>query len=428
MAFSASGLPTGLPSTTPYSQPATTTSSAAIDTLEYYNNMELDLVSVDEFGQTVNPAYTVLVGIQTSGGKFDDAKLQEITTDNYPQYKFLEIDVVNRIFTLNANALVGDTSLTLVSTVGLQRGDILRNTATNEIVRVASVTNATTIVVLRSTGTNNAIAAQAMTSAQTMVLMGSSSPIGEAGRSAFYAPAVEKFNYIQKIVTTVRLNEGDMLTAKYGSNKKLALQRYMDDMWKDQMRSVEFVTLFGQKATSTDATTGTAEYRAEGIINTCLRGYTGDISGSLTVKNIIKEFGRTVTHGGSTKLVLCGSDVLAEIYALFNDGRIATETIKSIDLNVETLTINGTKFILKEHPMMNTASGWAKYCVIVDTTSFKPVYPTGSTMKGKNLIGKTRFEYLFDQSNYANEIGDYVTYITFKNSNALANGVFKIAA
>lgn len=427
MAFGANGFPTGLPSTTPYVQPATTTATAAIDTLEYYNNMELDLVSVDEFGQTVNPAYTVLVGIQTSGGKFDDAKLQEITTDNYPQYKFLEIDAVNRIFTMNASALVGDTNLTLVSTVGLQRGDILRNTATNEIVRVASVTNGTTIVVLRSTGTNNAIAAQAMASAQTLVLMGSSSPIGEAGRSAFYAPAVEKFNYIQKIVTTVRVNEGDMLTAKYGSNKKLALQRYMDDMWKDQMRSVEYVTLFGQKATSTDAVTGTPEYRAEGIINTALRGFTGDLSGSLTIKNLIKEFGRTVSHGGGTKLVLCGSDVLPEIYALFST-QISVENIKSIDLNVDTLTINGTKFILKEHPMLNTASGWSKYCVIVDTTSFKPVYPTGSNMKGKNLVGKTRFEYLFDQSNYANEIGDYVTYITFKNSNALANGVFKIAA
>jgi len=427
MAFGANGFPTGLPSTTPYTQPATTTASAAIDTLEYYNNMELDLVSVDEFGQTVNPAYTVLVGIQTSGGKFDDAKLQEITTDNYPQYKFLELDAVNRIFTLNAAALVGDTNLTLVSTVGLQRGDILRNTATNEIVRVASVTNATTIVVLRSTGTNNAIAAQAMSSAQTLVLMGSSSPIGEAGRSAFYAPAVEKFNYIQKIVTTVRLNEGDMLTAKYGSNKKLALQRYMDDMWKDQMRNVEYVTLFGQKATSTDATTNTPEYRAEGIINTALRGFTGDLSGSLTIKNLIKEFGRTVTHGGGTKLVLCGNEVLAEIYALFST-QINVETIKSIDLNVDTLTINGTKFILKEHPMMNTASGWGKYAVIVDTISFKPVYPTGTSMKGKNLVGKTRFEYLFDQSNYANEIGDYVTYITFKNANALANGVFKIAS
>lgn len=78
--------------------------------------------------------------------------------------------------------------------------------------------------------------------------------------------------------------------------------------------------------------------------------------------------------------------------------------------------------------MMNTTSGWGKYCVIVDTTSFKPVYPTGSNMKGKSLVGKTRFEYLFDQSNYSNEVGDYVTYITFKNSNALANGVFRIAA
>lgn len=427
MATTSAGFPTGLPSTTSYSKAATTTVAAAVDTLEAYNNTELELVAIDDFGQTVNPAYTVLMGIQTSGGKFDDAKLAEITSDNYPQFKFLEKDNVNRSYTLGANALVGATTLVLTSTTGLQRGDILRNTTTNEVVRVASVTNATDIVVLRSTGTLNAIAAAAMTNGETLILMGSSVSVGEAGRSSFASPASEKFNYFQKIVTSVAINEGDTFTAKYGTNKKVALQRFMDDMWKEQMRSVEYVTIFGQKATSTDATTGTAEYRAEGILNTALRGWTGDISGALTVKNIIKEFGRTVPYGGGTKLVLCGSEVLAEFYGLFST-QIARETIKSIDLNVETLMINGTKFILKEHPLMDSASGWSKYCVIVDTMSFKPVYPTGSNMNGKNFVGKTRFEYLYDQSNYASEKGDYVSYITFRNANARANWAFKIVA
>ncbi len=414
------GFPTGLPSTTSYTKAATTTTSAAIDTLEQYNNTELELVAVDDFGQTVNPAYTVLMGIQTSGAKFDDAKLSEITTDNYPIYKFLEKDNVNRAYVLNSTVNAAATTIVLTSTTGLQRGDILRNTATNEVVRVASVTNGTDVVILRSTGTLNAIAAAEMTSGVTLILMGSSVSVGEAGRSSFAAPASEKTNYIQKVVTSVAINEGDSFSAKYGSNKKVALQRFMDDMWKEQMRSVEYVTVFGQKATSTDSTTGTAEYRAEGILNTALRGWTGDISGALTVKNVIKEFGRTVPYGGGTKLVLCGSEVMAEFYSLFST-QIATETIKSIDLNVDVLTINGTKFILKEHPLMDSASGWSKYAVIVDTTSFKPVYPTGSNMKGKNFVGKTRFEYLFDQSNYASEKGDYVSYLTFMNSNARAN-------
>lgn len=421
------GFPTGLPSTTSYTKAATTTTAAAIDTLEEYNNTELELVAIDDFSQTVNPAYTVLMGIQTSGAKFNDAKLAEITTDNYPIYKFLEKDNVNRAYTSNSTVNSAATTVVLTSTTGLQRGDILRDTATNEIIRVASVTNSTDIVVLRSTGTLNAIAAAQITSGDTLILMGSSVSVGEAGRSSFAAPASEKTNYIQKIVTSVAINEGDSFTAKYGTNKKVALQRFMDDMWKEQMRSVEYVTVFGQKATSTDATTGTDEYRAEGIINTALRGWTGDISGALTVKNVIKEFGRTVPYGGGTKLVLCGSEVLAEFYSLFST-QIATETIKSIDLNVDVLTINGTKFILKEHPLMDSASGWSKYVVIVDTMSFKPVYPTGSNMKGKNFVGKTRFEYLYDQSNYASEKGDYVSYLTFQNSNARSNAVIKVVA
>ena len=420
MATASTGFPTGLPSTTSYSKPATTTTAAAMDTLEYYANSELELVAIDEFGQSVNPAYTVITALQTSGGKFDDAKLAEITTQNYPQFKFLEQDSVNRVYTTTATALVGATTIVLSTTVGLQRGDILRNTSSNEVVRVASVTNGTDIVVLRSTGTLNAIPAAAVGNGDVYILLGSSVPVGEAGRSAFAAPAVEKFNYIQKIVTSVSVNEGDTFTAKYGTNKKLALQNYMDNQWKEQMRSVEYVTLFGQKATSTDAVTGTTEYRAEGILNTALRGYTGDISGALTVKNIIKEFGRLVPYGGNTKLVLCGSEVLAEFYSLFSS-QIAKDNIKSIDLNVDTLMINGTKFILREHPMLNSESGWAKYCVVVDPTSFKPVFPTGVSMQGKNFVGKTRFEYLADQSNYAVEKGNYVSYISFRNANARAN-------
>lgn len=104
------------------------------------------------------------MGIQTSGAKFDDAKLAEITTDNYPIFKFLEKDNVNRVYTSNSTVNSAATTVVLTSTVGLQRGDILRDTATNEIIRVASVTNSTDIVVLRSTGTLNAIAAAQITS------------------------------------------------------------------------------------------------------------------------------------------------------------------------------------------------------------------------------------------------------------------------
>jgi len=40
MSANASGFPINLPGTTPYVQPATTSVSAAMDTLEYYNNTE----------------------------------------------------------------------------------------------------------------------------------------------------------------------------------------------------------------------------------------------------------------------------------------------------------------------------------------------------------------------------------------------------
>jgi hypothetical protein len=49
-------------------------------------------------------------------------------------------------------------------------------------------------------------------------------------------------------------------------------------------------------------------------------------------------------------------------------------------------------------------------------------------MNGKNVTGKMRFEYLADQSNYATQKGDYVSYVGFKNANALANAVIKLVA
>lgn len=419
------GYPSGATSTSAYSAPATGTLAAGIDTLELYDNSEVSLINVSATGTAVNKFMTTLLAIQeqSAGGKYSDAKLADMVSNNYPEIRFKEIDDVATVYTGDVTGYAsGATTIGVVSTAGLQRGDILRVVATNENVRVASVTNSTTLVVVRGVGT---IAAAAIAANAVMIFVGNSIAVGEAGRSAFMSPAQDKTNYIQKFVTSVATNEADTYTAKVGGNKKASNDLLMKTKYIEHLNFLERSAVFGQKYTGTDATSSTPYYNFEGALHTALRGWTGDLSGSVTAQTLSLELGRTMIYGEGTKIGLCGTKVLPKLHSVF-ETRIQTETIESVNLKITTLELNSGKIVLVTHPYMDSNSGYDGHIIMIDPSSFTTVYPSAVLLDGSSVTGKTRFEYLKDQSNYASQKGDYVTMFGFKNANANANGVFKI--
>lgn len=122
MAASTAGYPSGLPSTTATNPVVQGTAAAGAASLAVYNNQEVDVSYIGQGAFGVNSFLATLLplGAQLSGGKFEDAGLQERISTNYPEIRFKEIDDVARTYVTNATALIGDTTLTLVSTTGLQ--------------------------------------------------------------------------------------------------------------------------------------------------------------------------------------------------------------------------------------------------------------------------------------------------------------------
>ena len=126
-----------------------------------------------------------------------------------------------------------------------------------------------------------------------------------------------------------------------------------------------------------------------------------------------------MNYGGTTKILLCGTRVRPAISDLFYSSQVRTETLtgNNVNLTVEKLTVNGGEYILVQHPYMDANRGMEKYAAVVDVENFKVVYPTGFDINGKAYTGKSRFEYLANQSNYSRQRGDWVTYMGTKITN-----------
>lgn len=414
------GYPSGVPSTTATAPVIQGTASAGAASLAVYNNQEVDVTYIGQGAFGVNSFLATLLplGAQLSGGKFEDAGLQERISTNYPEIRFKELDDIARTYVTGATALVGDTTITLTTTVGLQEGDVLRNTVTNEHIRINTIASGTTVTVSRAFGT---IAAQAMGNTQNMIFIFNATATGVASRTALSAVAQDKTNYFQKFVETVQVSDEDKMSNKVTT-------KYLEDLQLERMkkhgRDLEYAAVFGQKKTTTDAS-GRNVSSTEGALQTALRGWTGDISGALNATNVEREFSRPFAYGSSTKIALCGRNARASIRALF-ETRVNVETLETVNLKLSYIDMNGGRLFLIDHPFMDTDSGYAGHVLIVDPAQFKAVYPSGKSMDGSKITGKTKFAMNTADSTFALEKGDWITYLGFENANANAHGLFKV--
>lgn len=420
MAASTAGYPSGLPATSSTAPVVQGTAAAGAASLAVYNNQEVDVTFIGQGAFGVNSFLATLLplGAQLSGGTFEDAGLQERISTNYPEIRFKEIDDIARTYVTGATALIGDTTLTLVSTAGLQEWDVLRNTLTGEHYRINTVASGTSITVARAFGT---VAAVAVADAQNLIFLFNATAIGVASRTALSAVAADKTNYFQKFVETVQVSDEDKMSNKVTT-------KYLEDMQLERMkkhgRDLEYAAVFGQKRTTTDASSRNVT-ATEGAMQTALRGWTGDISGALNATNIEKEFSRPFAYGSSTKIGLCGRNARASIRALF-ETRINVENLETVNLKLSYIDMNGGRLFLIDHPFMDTDSGYAGHILIIDPSQFQAVYPSGKNMDGSKVTGKTKFVMNMADSTFALERGDWVTYLGFENKNSNAHGVFRI--
>lgn len=409
------GYPTGA-TTTATTAVVGNTAAASAASLTVYNNDEIEVMKVGQAAMGSNSFLAVLLGIGRSlaGGNYDVQGISEKTITNYPKHSFKEIDDILRTYTVNgaiANGVI--TTIVLNTTVGLQAGDMLRNTTTNERLRIQSVTNATTVEALRGFGS---IAGSAIANAATMIFEGNAMGTSTASRTGFGVVAVDKDNYIQKFVETCQITDADSMSNKVTT-------QFVKDLMSERLvkhgRDLEYAAVFGQKVSVAVDAAGNAVYATEGALQTALRGWTGDISSGLTNEILERELSRPFQYGSSTKIGLCGRKAKAKIRSLF-ENRINVSNNETISLKFSQIDMNSGTLILVDHLLMDADSGYDSHIIIVDPSTFKVVYPSGTDLEGNKINGKTQFIMNTAESTFGLQKGDYRTYLGFENSNANA--------
>lgn len=419
------GYPSGSESTT-VASPASSTMAAEITSLELFDNSEVDILDVSySSGKQAFLGTILALGRMRGDASYKDIGLAEEVVNNFSM-SWIEQDEEIRFVTLNAAATNVATTFTLVSTTGLNAGQILSSVETNENVRITSVDSATQITVVRGQGS---VAAAALTTGLRLRVLGVAAPGGAANPTAFGSTGSTKSNYIQKFYDNVTITDFQSMSAKAGGDKKAFIQRLMKTAYAEHMKKIEMSALFGQKSTGTDAN-GNPYYQTQGLFDVARTGWTSDISSTLTRKGLDEALSTPMNYGGKTKILLCGTRVRPAISDLFYQNQVHTENLQGNNLNltVEKLTVNGGEYIMVQHPYMDAIHGMEKYAIVVDVENFKVCYGSGVDMNGRAFTGKTRFEYNAGDSNYSVQRGDYVSYMGFKISNPNAFAAIKVVA
>ena len=158
---------------------ANTTQAVSIASFEEYDNSEFEVISIAR-GRTPFLHTLINLGRGLNGGNYKTMGVNEKLSNNFPEFKWKERDEFNDVFEVGDDALSTDLTLTFTSTSGLYTGLLMRNIITNEQFRIASVTNATTVVVERGVGT---VVAAAMTDGDGLLVLSSAASKGVSGLS-----------------------------------------------------------------------------------------------------------------------------------------------------------------------------------------------------------------------------------------------------
>ena len=410
------------PETTGVPARVNTTEAASIASFEEYDNSELEVISIAK-GRTpfLNTLMNLWRGL--NGGNYSTMWMNEMISDNFPEFKWKERDEFNDVFTVNGTVNSSATTLVLDSTAWLYAGLLLRDVETNEQIRITSVESGTSMTIQRWVGT---VSADTITDDDTLIVLSSAAAKGTSSSSSFFVANQDRSNFFQKFLTTASIEDFDVLAYKIQGWENLIAEKTIQHALE-----IEKAAMFGQKKSSSDPVTGKPFYTMEWVIENCLRGWTDDISSSLTRATLewaLKNPLKYTKDGSYKKIVLCGSKVRGAISELF-ENRLMTTQISAIDLTFQSIKINQWEFIFIEHPMLDETSGYENIAFILDPSFLKIVYPQGKNpVDSAGMNGKTRLIINQATKTFAYAEFSLVTYMSLMASNSSAFAAIKVVA
>ena len=314
-----------------------------------------------------------------------------------PTHGFFTKTMVFPAFTLTANVLVGDTTLTVSSTKNLVQGQIHQFFQTKENVIINAVLGPTSILVARGIGT---------TAATAITLGGGVSPeayqVGNAYEEGSVRPQalgidpIQVTNYTQIFRNTWAITGTADATQTIVGDTTQAENR--QDCAAFHAADIEKALFFGQK--STGSRNGMPFRTMDGLLsvvgniayyppsyaapnifaagattsNDQLEAMLDPVFDQATDPKVANE--RVLFVGGKSRVVLNNIGKKSGTYYL-QDGQT------SWGLQFSTMKLARGTFRIIEHPLFNSNPNWSRMAVAVDMSTFALAY-----LKGRDTLNK----------------------------------------
>lgn len=292
---------------------------------------------------------------------------------------------------LSVQALVGDTTLNVVSTVNILAGMLLRSDTTNENILVTAVISPTQIAVQRAIG--SVVPATIVVSTNLWM-------VGNAYEESSLRPASliiipqRVTNNTQIFRNTWAVSETTRATMLIAGDTAVAESRR--DCAAFHAVDIEKMFFFGQRFFGTR--NNQPFHTSDGVISSVTQNVPGNISTLLAtttytqLEAALDPVFNQVTDPTSVgeRLMFVGGfarRVLHQIFRL-NGTYFIEDGQTSWGLQFDSFKIPRGRFNLVEHPLFNAygqATSWAKMAVVLDLTTFNSAYMTGRKTSSKEF-------------------------------------------
>lgn len=325
------------------------------DTAVGYSNIEQKRIVVDMSNEIafLEPSATPLIVLTK--------KLNTSGTSN-PKYEWMDNDLEVR-WTKAADAAL-KAATTIVVTTGTGKyftaDDLIKNTATGEVMKVVSIST-DTLTVTRAIG---ATAGVAVTADDPILIVGNAAMQGTGAPAENIGGVTPYYNYTQIFKTAFSTTNTLNAIQLYGMEE---LARLRKQAGIKHAKSMEYAFLFGKK--SIDTAGAQPVTTTEGIL-TSLASNPNNVSkakSAVTEADLMTFCQKIFTYGGDTRTALVSPDILAWFASLVGNKLqvVQSDMDKTYGLNVSKYLTPFGVLNLVMHPLL--VSGYSSTMIALAT-------------------------------------------------------------
>lgn len=292
---------------------------------------------------------------------------QSESTDD-PKFNHFRDELPARVLTMNASALVGDTSLTVTNisdNAFAVPNAILLNTRTNELLRMTAAPGTTSLTsVIRGAAGSTAAA---MNSGDKLVIVGYADQEGGNKPTAVSFDPTTDYNYTQIFKTGVALTNTQKATYLRTGDKE---QEMITKGLKLHMADIERAMFWGRRFEENGSTAQPRRFTG-GLFN-MITNVVDAASGFTTANTITEnEFDRLLIEnifawGGKQKLAICGPRVLSNLQKIAKARWQPTQVEGSYGVSMTGYSTFAGDLNVMLHPMFRQIPGFDSTMLILD--------------------------------------------------------------